>query len=99
MKLNNAIYATNEQREELLKELNIHFSIINLCSMLIIRKNKHNYIIKDRWYDPFRSVEENLEVIKKYNFMIISKTFFKRIQAFIDKHSFIQSGDKLIIEM
>ena len=99
MKLNNATYVTNDERLAFVKELNLTLNIIHQCSCLVVRKDNVDYILKDRWEDPFISKEENIKALSNKYFLIISRQLLTRINGYCRHGEVIYPGDNLIIQM
>lgn len=99
MKLNNAVYVSDKERVDFIKELNLTLNIIHRCSCLVVRKNDVDYILKDRWEDPFMSKEDNLKSINKHDFLIVSRQLLVRINGYCRHGEVIYPGDNLIIQM
>ena len=100
MKLNDAIYATEEERQNLFKELNISALLIHQCSTVVIRKDDINYIIKDRWRNPYDIDENNIKaIIDNRVFNIISKSLLTMLLNRITYSDLLDLGDNLIIEI
>ena len=99
MKLNNAVYVSDKERVAVVKELNLTLNIIHQCSSLVVRKDDVDYILKDRWRDPYISNERNIEVLARKEFHIISKPLLIRINKRIKLNDVFFVGDNLIIEM
>ena len=97
MKLTNVRYATVEEQSKLLTELKIKIGIVQKCSCLVIRKDDTDIIFKDRWRDPFISNEENINVICKRNFLVVSRQLLARMQLTKADEQLIQVGDSLLI--
>lgn len=99
MKLNNPIYVSNNERVKFIKELNLTLNIIHQCSCLIIRKDNVDYILKDRWEDPYISKEENIKTLYSKDFLIVSRQLLMRINGYCRHGEVIYPGDNLIIQM
>lgn len=98
MKLNNAVYVSDKERVAFVKELNLTLNIIHRCSSLVVRKDDVDYILKDRWEDPFISKEENIKTLSNKDFLIVSKQLLARINEYCRRGEVIYSGDNLIIQ-
>lgn len=99
MKLNNAIYVSDKERVAFVKELNLTLNIIHQCSSLVVRKDDADYILKDRWEDPFISKEENIKTLSNKDFLIVSRQLLMRINGYCRHGEVIYPGDNLIIQM
>lgn len=97
MKLADAYYASNEEREKLYKELNITLNVIHCCSCLVVRKNDMNIILKDRWHDPYKSDEENIRTVCDKDFLVISRQLLTRANKYCRNSEVIYAGDNLLI--
>ena len=99
MKLQNLVYVNDKQRKELIKELNLTLNIIHQCSSLVVRKDDVDYILKDRWQDPFISKEENIKTLSNKDFLIVSRQLLMRINGYCRHGVVIYPGDNLIIQL
>ena len=97
MKLTNVRYATVEEQSKLLTELKIKAGIVQKCFCLVIRKDDTDIIFKDRWHDQFISNEENINVICKRDFLVISRQLLARMRLTKADEQLIQVGDSLLI--
>ena len=99
MKLQNPIYASDKERLEFIEKLNISVSAFHSCSSIVIRQNDIDYILKDRWQDPYISNDRNLDALSQKEFYIISKRFLVRINRHVRLSEIINVGDNVIIEI
>lgn len=99
MKLQNATYIDSVKLNEYFKDLKITISLFHCCSSIIIRKDDVDYILKDRWRDPYISNERNIESLACKEFHIISKPLLTRIIKHMKIEDIFFVGDNLIIEM
>ena len=99
MKLQNPIYVNDEQRSELLKEIKLPVSFFHICSTVILRKEGVDYIIKDRWKNPYCSDEQNIKNLIDKDLYIISYLFLNRIHRQMLLEKTILVGDNIIIEI
>ena len=102
MKINNCKYVSNKEIEKFLKNLHIDLvstsDIIHVCNTVIIKKNDVNYVIKDRYKDPFKSKEENINEVLKHNYKIMSKSIFDKIKRLNSIYNIIEPGNNIIID-
>lgn len=102
MKISDAVYKIGINGSNYTKKLiksGLRLSCIHKANVVIVQKDDENIIIKDRWYDPYISIEDNLSAIYSKNFLVISLPLLNRATK-IDKHpmeDFIMPGDNLII--
>lgn len=99
MKLQKPVYVNDKQRKELIKELNLTLNIFHVCSCLVIRKDNIEYVLKDRWRNPYESDIINLDILCEKDFLIISKNLLSRINDYCRNGEVIYPGDNIIVQM
>lgn len=102
MKINDAVYRFGETGSSYIRKLmdcGLCCSCIPKASVVIVQEDGINKIIKDRWYDPYKSDEENLREIYRKGFHIISLQLLNRVtrNTMRPTDDFIMPGDNLII--
>ena len=99
MKLQNAIYPTDEQKIKLCEEIKLPIFFFHMCSSVIIRKDDVDYIVKDRWKNVYCSDETNIKNLNDKELYIISYSLLHRIRRHDLSENVIFVGDNIIIQI